>query len=492
MNEYILVVDQGSSSSRCFAFDLNGKVAFYAKRELRVSYPEQGFAEYEPRDILRTQTEVIDRTLRIMKPGSKILGLGIASQRSTIVLWDRNTGVPLCPALSWQDGRSFREAEAAPVSNSRIHAITGLYKTPYYSASKIVWCMKNYPAVRRALERRNLLISPVASFILWHLSKGGIFAADPTLAQRTLLFNIHAMQWDKTLLDAFGISAGILPQIKPTFSDFGEIQRNGFKIPVRAMMGDQQSAMLGLGIENRNTACLNYGTGAFLLVNTGGRIVKTTGLLNSIGWQDGFNKNKTVYFSEGTVNSCATVLEWLKLNFGFYKELSEIDAMCAKSKNRIFVLPAIGGIGSPHWDYRTFTTFTGLTAGTDKNDLIRGCVEGICFMVSDIVEAVKESGVKIKEIKVSGGVSNIDYLLQFQSDVTGLKVVRVGQIEATAAGLAGRIAKISGSDVKKWKLGSGDSVFFPRINPSRRKSVIACWKNFLNHSVEMSKKITWK
>ncbi|MEW6041463.1 MAG: FGGY family carbohydrate kinase, partial [Elusimicrobiota bacterium] len=479
-NEFIIVLDQGSSSSRAFAFGLNGRIKCSSQKQINAAYPKPGFVEYDANEILKTQIESFDEVLHALPSSSKISGLGIASQRSTIVLWDRTTGKPLGPALSWQDGRAFRELNETKISNEKIHKITGLYKTPYYSAPKILWCLKNYSDVRNAFKKGTLLAGPVATFILWHLSEGSIFTSDPTLAQRTLLFDIRTLKWHQSLLKLFKIPSKILPEIKPTFSAFGNIKRKGFEIPVYAVIGDQQAALLGLGIHGKKQACLNYGTGAFLLVNTGSVPVQIHGLLNSVGWTDGFNKNKTVYFSEGTVHSCGTMLEWLKTNFSFFNDISEIDRICKKSQHRIFALPAIGGIGSPYWDYKTPTSFTGMSSETDKNDLVRGTIEGICFMVSDIVEAMRKKRIKIKEIKVSGGVSKIDYLLQFQSDITGIQLKKTAHTEATAFGVAMSIAKILGTDSKKWRQDFKEQVFKPQMSPLQRKSLLNSWKNFLN------------
>ncbi|OGS49814.1 MAG: hypothetical protein A3J79_11535, partial [Elusimicrobia bacterium RIFOXYB2_FULL_62_6] len=402
--DFILVLDQGSSSSRALAFGLDGRLRFKAQKKIALSYPRTGCAEYDGLELLKSQSESLSEVLAKLPEGSGVKALGIAAQRSTVALWDKDTGVPLCPVLSWQDGRAQSELARVPLSNTAIHDATGLYKTPYYSASKIRWCLDNFPEVRQAAENKKLLVSPVAGFLLWHLSKGRTFAIDPTQAQRTLLFNIKKLKWDPRLLSAFGLSAAMLPEVLPTIGDFGKIKAEGFELPVRAVIGDQQAALMGMGAGAENAAALNYGTGAFLLVNTGTKLVKVRGILNSVGWQAA--GEPPCYFLESTVNSAATALEWLRQKFGIFSELSEVDGLCRLSKNRLFCLPAIGGIGAPYWDYSTFTSFAGFSPHTDKHDVVRSVVEGIAYMVGDAFELIKKKGFNITEIRASGGLSH--------------------------------------------------------------------------------------
>ncbi len=476
--EFIIVLDQGSSSSRALAFDLEGNIRFKAQKKIVLSYPRTGHAEYDGLELLKSQTDSLKEVLAKLPEGAAVKALGLAAQRSTVVLWDRETGVPLAPVLSWQDGRAQAELARISITNTAIHELTGLYKTPYYSASKIKWCMENYQDVKTAAAAGKLLISPVSGFILWHLSKGKIFALDPTQAQRTLLFNIKRLKWDAGLLGAFGVGRALLPEVLPTIGDFGRIKVEGFDIPVRAVMGDQQAALLGLGVNSENSAALNYGTGAFLLVNTGSRLVKTRGILNSIGWQEAGAKTPC-YFLESTVNSAATALEWLKIKFGMFSELSEVDAMCRLSRNRLLCLPAIGGIGSPYWDYSTFTTFAGFSPHTDKHDVIRGVVEGIAYMVGDPFELIRKKGFNITEIRASGGLSNLDWLLQFQADITGARVLRMEDTEATALGAAIGAARAAGIELPSKAKVSKE--FTPAISEVERANLIKGWRVFVKN-----------
>ena len=476
--KFIIVLDQGSSSSRALAFDADGAVRYKSQRKVEPSYPAPGRAEYDAEKLYASQADSLSDVLAKLPPDAEVAALGIAAQRSTIVLWDKATGAPLAPALSWQDGRALELLAKVPLSNTRIHDLTGLYKTPYYSASKIAWCLENYPEVKAAADDKRLLIAPVASYIVWRLSGGKAFVTDPSQAQRTLLFNLRRLRWEPKLLAAFGVDAALLPEIKPSVGRLGHVEVSGRRIPVTAMLGDQQAAMLGLGLEAPNSAALNYGTGAFLLVNTGRKPLKIRGLLNSFGWQEGRGKKKICYFTESTVNSAGTALEWLSRNFGIFGEIGEVDGMCRKSRNRLHCLPAIGGLGAPYWDFTTFTTFAGFSAHTDKFDVVRGVTEGIAYMVGDAFDLVRKKGFRIGELKVSGGLSKIDWLLQFQADITGARLTALEESEATAMGAALAASRGLGLD-PKWQAKAAPRSFEPSIGEAERQKLLKGWRVFV-------------
>ena len=474
----IIVLDQGSSSSRALAVDLDGNIRFKSQRKVEPAYPGPGRAEYDAERLYASAADSLADVLAKLPQDAEAAALGIAAQRSTIVLWDRETGAPLAPALSWQDGRALDLLGRVPVSNTKVHDLTGLYKTPYYSASKIAWCLENVPEAKAAADAGRLLIAPVASYLLWRLSGGKAFAVDPSQAQRTLLFNLRRLRWEPKLLAAFGVSGALLPEVRPSVGRLGYAEAAGRRIPVTAMLGDQQAAMLGLGLEAPNSAALNYGTGAFLLVNTGRKPVKIRGLLNSFGWQEGKGRKKICYFTESTVNSAGTALEWLARNFGIFSDISEVDAMCRRSKNRLHCLPAIGGLGAPYWDFSTFTTFTGFSPHTDKYDVVRGVTEGIAYMVADAFDLVRKKGFKIEELKVSGGLSKVDWLLQFQADVTGARIVPLEEAEATAMGAGLAAARGLGLDLK-WQPKVSGRVFEPAIGEEERQKLLKGWRIFV-------------
>ena len=484
--KFIIVLDQGSSSSRALAFDLDGNIRFKAQRKLETVYPEPGRAEHDAEKIYSTQADSLAEVLAKLPEGAEAAAIAIAAQRSTVVFWDKETGAALAPALSWQDGRALELLGKIPLSNTKIHDLTGLYKTPYYSASKIAWALENYPAVKAAAAERRLLISPVASYIVWRLSGGKVFVTDPSQAQRTLLFNLRRLRWEPKLLAAFGVSAACLPEVRPGAGRMGFVEAGGRRIPFTAMMGDQQAAMLGLGLEAPGTGALNYGTGAFLLINTGALPVKIRGLLNSFGWKAGPAKNEVCYFTESTVNSAGTALDWLKVKFGMFSDIGEVDAMCRASKNRLYCLPAIGGIGAPYWDFSAFTTFTGFSPHTDKNDVVRGVTEGIAYMVGDAFDLVKKKGFKLEDLKVSGGLSKIDWLLQFQADITGARITALEETEATAMGAGLAAARGLGLS-PAWKAAVSSRVFTPAIGEEERQNLLRGWRLFVKNTRRASR-----
>ncbi len=479
--KFIIVLDQGSSSSRALAFDPGGNIRYKAQRKIEAAYPGPGRAEYDAEKLYLSQADSLAELMTKLPPGAEVSALSIAAQRSTVVFWDKHTGAPLAPALSWQDGRALELLSKIPLSNTKIHGLTGLYKTPYYSASKIAWALENYPEVKAAAAEKRLLIAPVATYIIWRLSDGKAFVIDPSQAQRTLLFNLKRLRWEPRLLAAFGLSADLLPEIKPSIGRLCSVEAGGRRVPVTAMLGDQQAAMLGLGLETPNSAALNYGTGAFLLVNTGGKPVKIRGLLNSFGWQEGRGKKNICYFTESTVNSAGTALEWLRQKFGIFDEISDVDGMCRKSKNRLYCLPAIGGLGAPYWDFNAFTTFTGFSPQSDKYDVVRGVTEGIAYLVADAFDLVKKKGFKIGELKVSGGLSKIDWLLQFQADITGARLVALEESEATALG-AGLAAARGLGLAPLWPAKVSGRVFEPAIGEEERQNLLKGWRLFVKNT----------
>lgn len=479
--KFIIVLDQGSSSSRAIALDLEGRVRYKSQRRLEAAYPRPGLAEYDVEQLYTSQYESLCEVLAKIPAGDEAAALAVASQRSTIVLWDARTGAALCPAMSWQDGRALEMLGRVQLSNTKIHDLTGLYKTPYYSASKIAWALEHIPAVKAAAAEGSLLAGPVACYLVWRLSGGKAFVTDPSQAQRTLLMNLRRLKWAPGLLSAFGVPASCLPEIKPSIGKLGVAEAGGRKIPVMAMLGDQQAAMLGLGLETAGAGALNYGTGAFLMVNTGNTPVKIRGLLNSFGWQAGLGKKDLRYFTESTVNSAGTALEWLKVRFGMFNDISEVDGMCRRSRNRMLCLPAIGGLGAPYWDFNAFTTFTGFNPSSDKHDVVRGVVEGIAYMVGDAFDLVRRKGFKIEELKASGGLSKIDWLLQFQADITGARIVAMDETEATAIGAGLAAARGLGLS-PAWQAASSGRVFEPAIGEEARQKLLRGWRAFIKNT----------
>jgi glycerol kinase len=484
----VIALDQGSSASRALVIDSQGKVVARASLPVRTFYPKAGWVEHDALEIARTQERTLDAVLDRLPRAAEVLGIAVASQRSTVVFWDRKTGKPAARAPSWQDGRGASVVAPLQARQADAHARTGLYLTPYYSAPKIKWFLENDPAVRRLAEEDRLLVAPVATFLIWRLTRGEVFATDPTLAQRMMLFNLRAMDWDPEMLALFGVPRAVLPNVFSSAGDWGFCHRDGRKIPILACLGDQQAAARGLGGMTAGSAVANYGTGAFFLYNTGEAQHRVPGLLTSVAWK--LRDRPATFLQEGTVHAAGASFDWLRQNLGLLKSHAQIDRLCRASKNRVLVLPAIGGLGAPRWDYITKTVFFGMTSQTRAADLVRGVAEGIAFEVADIVVALRQAGLKLGVVKAAGGLSRVSYLLQFQADLLGADIERCGEAEATALGAASLAAEAAGAP---WtghpRRGKGVRVFKPSLPEAEARALLADWGAFVKAQAALSREI---
>jgi len=482
----IIALDQGSSTSRALAIDSRGQVRARAQFPVRTFYPKAGWVEHDALEIARTQEAALDAVLAALPRSSEVLGLSVASQRSTVVFWDRRTGKPASRAPSWQDGRAA--AVVAPLQGRQAdtHERTGLYLTPYYAGPKMKWFLDNEPAVRRLVDEDRLLAAPVSTFLVWRLTRGEVFAADPSLAQRTLLFNLRTMDWDPVLLDLFAVPRSALPSIFSSAGDWGSVSRGGRKIPILACLGDQQAAAIGLGGMAAGSSVANYGTGAFFLHNTGSDQSRVPGLLTSVGWK--LRDQPAVFLQEGTVHAAGASFDWLRENLGLLKKNGDIERLCRASKNRVLVLPAIGGLGAPRWDYHTRSAFFGMTSQTRSADLVRGVAEGIAFLVADIVGALRAAGLQPGSVKASGGLSRISFLLQFQADLLGVDVERCGEAEVTALGAASLAAQALGAPwADKLRRAKVNRVFKPALPAAESQALLAAWSAFVKAQAALSR-----
>jgi len=470
MKPCFLVCDQGSSSSRAFTISAEGTILSSSQKPLRPDYPAAGLAQYDPEQLLKTQLDAADEALAALPADCNPLACAITAQRSSFVLWDKKTGETLSPVISWQDGRGTPLMTKCALSQEAVHMKTGLYKNPYFAAAKIAWCLQNLDGAKQALERGTLLAGPVPSYILWHMTGGKVFAADPTHAQRTLLFNITNFSWDAELLAAFGIPQNILPQVLPCSADYGVFEK--YNMPVTCIIGDQQAAFIGAG-GGASSAVANYGTGAFFSVGLPDLRVRVPGLLVSVAKQDA---GGATFIMEGPVNAASSVLDWLN-SLGFAFSHDETDALCAASKHPVTAIPALGGLGAPYWNYKVKTAFNGLVPSSGKADIVRGCVEGIAMLVREIAEPMKQAGLRPAEVLVSGGLSKSDFLLQFQADILGLPVVRLEEAELSALGAAKLSAAFAGQDTAKMAARPAKK-FIPSPD-SKTDERIKSWKKFL-------------
>ncbi|MDD5304949.1 MAG: FGGY family carbohydrate kinase [Elusimicrobia bacterium] len=486
--DLLLALDQGSSSSRAVLFDLKGKIVALAQRPVRTKRPKAGWAEHDPLELAKTLESALDSVLSKLGPKDRVLAAGLAVQRSTIVFCEKGTFKPVAPAPSWMDGRAAEIVAPLQERQGEVHGLSGLYATPYYSAPKIRWFLDREPKVRALADAGRLLCAPVSTFIAARLTKGAVVAADPTCAQRTLLMNLDTASWDPGLLALFGLSAEILPSIRSSAGDWGVIERKGRKIPLLATVGDQQSAAIGLGAANEGDAVANYGTGAFLLRHTGPRPERAPGLLASAAATVGSLRG---YYLEGTVHAAGTSFEWLKDNLGLMKDSKAIDEAFKKSKRRVLMLPAIGGLGAPRWDYKTKTAFFGLDSQTTHHDLVRATAEGLCMLLADAAAVMTACGSPVTRARVAGGLSRSDAMMSFQADALGAVLERRKEVEATALGAAILAAKAAGlPDPERMADAKVEKAFAPKSDETARAKRRAEWTAFVESTQRLSREIS--
>ncbi len=485
--DLLLALDQGSSSSRAVLFELTGKIAALAQRPVRSKRPQAGWVEHDPLELARTLEAALDAVLGKIGSRDRVLAAGLAVQRSTIVFCEKGSFKPAAAAPSWMDGRAAEFVWPLQERQGEVHGLSGLYATPYYSAPKIRWFLDREPKVRALADAGRLLCAPVSTFIAARLTKGAVVAADPTCAQRTLLMNLDTAAWDPGLLALFGLSAEILPSIRSSAGDWGVIERKGRKIPLLATVGDQQSAAIGLGAANEGDAVANYGTGAFILRHTGPRPSLAPGLLASAAATVGQLRG---YYLEGTVHAAGTSFEWLRDNLGLLKDTKAIDAAFKKSKRRVLMLPAIGGLGAPRWDYKTKTVFFGLDSQTTKHDLVRATAEGLCMLLADAAAVMASSGSPVTRARVAGGLSRADAMMSFQADALGAVLERRKEVEATALGAAILAAKAAGlPEPERMADARVEKSFAPKSDEGARAKRRAEWTSFVESTQRLSREI---
>lgn len=483
--KYILAVDQGTTGSRAVLYDKRGNKKAMAYEEFRQYFPRPGWVEHDPLEIWRSVNGSIQKVLR-QAPGAVIAAVGITNQRETAVVWDRDTGRPVYNAIVWQCRRTAGRCEelkkrrgAAEFFSRR----TGLPVDAYFSASKIEWILKNVPGASAKAGRGKLLFGTTDSWVLWNLCAGGAHATDFTNASRTMLFNIEKLDWDRDILKEFGISAGLLPEVKRSSGEFARTVRCGRLaggIPVCGIAGDQQAALFGQACFSPGTVKNTYGTGCFLLLNTGKeRPVSKCGLITTLACgEDG----GPVYAMEGAVFIAGAAVQWLRDGLKLMKSSAESGKMAASLENNqgVYFVPALTGLGAPYWDAEARGAVYGITRGTKAAHLARAALEAICYQSKDVFSAMqKDTGYNIKSLKVDGGAAANGFLCQFQSDILGIEVVRPRVIESTSlgaaylAGLACGYWRDTREIGKYWKK---DRVFRPRMS---RRAAEAFYKGWL-------------
>lgn len=440
--KYILSLDQGTTSTRAIIFDKKGSIVGIAQREFRQIYPEAGYVEHNPADIVDSAVGVIGEALsRAGLVIGDLAAIGITNQRETTIVWDRATGVPVSNAIVWQCRRTADIARHLKEEglSERIYQKTGLVPDAYFSATKIKWILDNVEGAREKAERGELLFGTVDTFLMWRFSGGKIFATDPTNASRTMLFNIHTLQWDYELLNWFDIPSNMLPEVRSSCGLFGYTDKSvlGGEVPICGVAGDQQAALFGQLCVNEGDVKNTYGTGCFLLMNTGNKAVASThGLVTTLGATAG---GRPPYVLEGSVFVGGAVVQWLRDELGLISTADESETWARKVPDTggVYVVPAFTGLGAPYWDSSARGLLCGITRGTSKAHIIRAALESIAFQSADLVDAMqRDAGVNVSCLRVDGGASRNDFLMQFQSDILGVKIQRPVIEESTALGAA--------------------------------------------------------
>jgi glycerol kinase len=485
MARYILALDQGTTSSRAIVFRDDGGIAAIGRRRLPQVFPQPGWVEQDPEDIWRTQLAAARDALTAggMDP-SEVAAVGIANQRETVVLWERETLRPIANAIVWQDRRTAAECEDLGRRGAErlIVQRTGLVIDAYFSATKIAWLLDHVPGARARAERGELSAGTVDSWLLARLTNGAVHATDPTNASRTMLFDIDRCAWDRELLSLLRVPEAVLPDVRPSASIFGATatEHLGVRLPIAGVAGDQQAALFGQGCDAPGMAKNTYGTGSFLLLVTDGRPAgDTAGLLTTLTAT--LPERQPGYALEGSIFITGAAVQWLRDGLGVIgsAEESELVAASVPTSDGVFVVPAFVGLGAPYWDMYARGTILGLTRGTTRAHIVRATLESIAFQTVDVVRTMEMvAGVELHELRVDGGAAENDLLMQIQADLLGRPVVRPSVIETTAAGaayLAGLTTGVwAGSSEPAWNR-SADRRFEPRMPRAERDHALAGW-----------------
>lgn len=497
MKRYLIALDQGSTSSRARVFDDQGRIHARAQVGLSTLLPKPDWVEHNPKQLFTSQLSAIQQVLKQLgRDKNRLVALGITNQRSTVLLWERKTGRPLSPAISWQDRRTSklcRSLAGLPSASGEgriddlIRQRTGLRLTPYYAAPKLAWLLEHTQGARRRAEKGDILCGTVNSYLIWKLTGGRAHITDHTNAARMLLMDLSTLNWDQDLLELFGIPRQMLPRIVPTCDYLGEAEIGRERIPIFCSIGDQQAASIGMGCIEKRSLTLNYGTGGFLLLNTGNQRQSLSGLLTSIAWS---SPKRIDYLLEGTVNSVGSALDWLREGLGLFKVVREIPLLHSKSRHRVFVIPSLAGLGAPHWREDVPTLFFNLNRQTQRADLVRGVIEGIAFLMKDILEAMKPAGLTGSgHFRAGGGIAHLDALLQFQADLFRAPIERPAVLEATSLGaafLAGLGCGVWSDPLQIKELVNRGRTFRPRMSRQKSEDLYHQWKKLIRLALQCS------
>jgi len=487
---YILALDQGTTSSRAILFDEHGKLVHAAQREFRQIFPQPGWVEHDAKEIFQTQRDTAREVLRRTEVALKdVMGIGITNQRETTILWDRQTGEPIHHAIVWQDRRTAPQcAELKKMgAESLVRERTGLVVDPYFSGTKISWLLDNVPGARARAERGELAFGTVDTWLTWHLTGNRTHVTDVSNASRTMLFNIHMNEWDEELLQLLDVPRAILPDVHPSAHAFGMVPVGMFGEPlvIAGIAGDQQAAMFGQVCHRAGMAKNTYGTGCFMLLHTGDKVVESRSGLISTALAQTRGKE---FALEGSVFVGGAVVQWLRDGLEFFQSSGEVERLAASvlDSGDVYVVPAFTGLGAPYWDPNARGTIVGLTRGTTRAHIARAALESIAFQSAELLDAMqKDAGQSLMELRVDGGASANDLLMQFQADLLGVPVVRPKVTETTAlgaaylAGLTTALWKSRDELAAHWKV---DKRFEPRMERQEAEQRMTRWREAVARS----------
>jgi len=491
VKKFLVAIDQGTTSSRAILFNLIGKPIYSSQKEFKQYFPKDGWVEHKPNEIWNTTKKVLLNVInKSKKLNGKILTIGITNQRETTILWDKKTGKPIYNAIVWQDRRTaeFCKKFKTKRKEKLIHKKTGLLIDPYFSSTKIKWILDNVPKAKKLAKNNQLAFGTIDTFLIWKLTGGKVHATDATNACRTMLFNISSNKWDKDILKIFKIPKNILPEVKDSSDDFGFTLKSITRIslPINGVVGDQQAATIGQSCFSKGSVKSTYGTGAFVLMNTGSKkIYSKNKLLTTICYRI---NGKITYALEGSIFIAGAGIQWLRDKIKLIKTASETEKIVKsiKSNNGIYLVPAFTGLGAPYWNPNVRGLIYGLTRDTSQNEIIRATLESVAYQSFDLFNAMKNDGLKPNLVKVDGGMVSNNWFSQFLSDIINTKVVRPKVQETTALGaavMAGlRIgAYKSLSDISKnWKI---DKKFVPKISKRSRTNLLKGWEQAIRKTL---------
>ena len=487
--KYILALDQGTTSSRSIIFDKTGRIKAMAQKEFPQIFPKPGWVEHDPEAIWKTQLATAKAALRKAKLTAKhIAAIGITNQRETTMLWDRETGRPIHHAIVWQDRRTAKDCDRLKAAGHApaIRRKTGLVIDAYFSATKIAWLLKHVKGARALARQGRLAFGTIDTWLIWKLTGGTVHVTDASNASRTMLYNLRTGDWDAELLKLFKVPRSVLPEVRGSSEVVGETTLLGGGIPIAGIAGDQQAALFGQCCTRPGMVKNTYGTGCFMLMQTGPKpIVSKNNLLSTVAWRIG---GRTEFALEGSIFIAGAVTQWLRDGLGFFKNATEIEKLAASVKDNgdVYLVPAFAGLGAPHWDQHARGVLCGLTRGATKAHIARAALEGIAYQVRDVLAAMEADGdVRLKELRVDGGASANNLLMQFQSDLLNVPVVRPRVTETTALGAA----YLAGLAVGYWQSKTDiaqqwqqDCRFAPQMKPATRRTLVAGWDKALNRA----------